>query len=66
MLRRLALADRKFREIREEYALTRQSLARFEACPDAAERPEIGDCRSVIAELEGEIERFLREARPER
>ncbi len=63
-LRRLALADPGFRELCEEYGLARQSLARFEALPDAAERPEVTDYRSVIAELEGEIDRFLREARP--
>ena len=63
-LRRLALADPAFREICEEYALAQQSLARFEARPDAAERPEIGDYRTVIAELESEIDRFLKEAGP--
>ena len=63
-LRRLALADPGFRELCEEYGLARQSLARFEARPDAAERPEVTDYRSVIAELEGEIDRSLREARP--
>ena len=63
-LRRLALTDPAFREICEEYALAQQSLARFEARSDAAERPEIGDYRTVIAELEGEIDRFLREAGP--
>ena len=59
-------ADRPgFREICEEYALAQESLARFEARPDAAERPEIGDYRTVIAELESEIDRFLREAEAE-
>ena len=33
---------------------------------DAAERPEIGDYRSVIAELESEIDRMLKEAGPQR
>ena len=61
-LRRLALTDPEFREICEEYALAQQSLAGFEARLDAAERPEIGDYRTVIAELESEIDRFLREA----
>jgi hypothetical protein len=61
-LRRLALADPAFREICEEYALARASLAGFEARPDASERPEIGDFRSVIAELEGEIGQMLTEA----
>ena len=63
-LRRLALNDPEFREISEEYALAQQSLAGFEARLDAAERPEIGDYRTVIAELEGEIDRMLREAGP--
>ena len=63
-LRRLALADPGFRALCEEYGLARQSLARFEALPDAAARPEVTDYRSVIAELEGEIDRSLRVARP--
>ena len=63
-LRTLALADPAFREVCEEYALAQQSLARFEARPDASERPEVGDYRTVIAELEGEIVRFLKEAGP--
>ena len=63
-LRALALTDPAYREICEEYALARESLDRFEARSDAAERPEIGDYRTVIAELEGEIDRMLKEARP--
>ena len=64
VLHRLALTDPVFREICEEYALAQESLARFEARPDAAERLEIGDYRTVIAELESEIDRLLKEARP--
>ena len=63
-LRGMALVDSAFREICEEYALARESLARFEARSDAAERPEVGDFRSVIAELEGEIGRMLGNAGP--
>ena len=63
-LRRLALTDPAFREICEEYALAERSLAGFEARPDAAERPEIDDYRTVIAELENEIDRLLKEAGP--
>jgi hypothetical protein len=63
-MRTLVLADPAFREVCEEYALAQQSLARFEARPDAAERPEIGDYRTVIAELEGEIARFLEKGWP--
>lgn len=61
-LRRLAGRDPEFREICAEYALAHRSLAGFEARPDAAERPEVADYRAVIAELEREIDRFLREA----
>ena len=63
-LRRLALTDPEFREICEEYALAQRSLAGFEARLDAAERPEVGEYRTVIAELEGEIDRLVKEARP--
>ena len=62
VLRRLAITDPAFREICEEYALAEQSLAGFEARPDAAERAEIDDYRTVIAEIETEIGRFLKEA----
>ena len=63
-LQKLALTNPEFREICEEYALARRSLAGFEARLDAAQRPEIGDYRTVIAELENEIDRYLREAGP--
>lgn len=65
-LRRLLLTDPPFREICEEYALAQQSLALFEARPDAAERPEIGDYRTVIAELEDEIDRLVKGTGPKR
>ena len=61
---RLALTHPVFRELCEEYALAQGSLAGFEARPDAAERLEIGDYRRVIAELESEIARLLKEAGP--
>ena len=61
-LRRLVSSDPEFRGICEEYALAQESLARFEAREDAAVRPEIGDYRTVIAELETEIDRFLEDA----
>ena len=62
VLWKLARSDPGFREVCEEYALAQQSLAGFEARPDAAERPEIDDYRTLIVELEGEIDRFVREA----
>jgi hypothetical protein len=61
-LHRLALTDPEFLEICEEYALAQESLAGFAARPDAAERPEVGDYQTVIAELEREIDRYLKEA----
>lgn len=64
-LRRLGRFDADFREICEEYALAQQSLAGFEARSDAAERPEIGDYHTLIAELESEIDRVLKEAGPD-
>jgi hypothetical protein len=58
-LRRLAIAEPEFRNLCEEYGLAHESLARFEALPDAAERPEVLDYRSIIDELEKEITCFL-------
>lgn len=60
-LRRLVQTHPEFREICEEYALAQQSLSMYEASSDAVERPEIGEYRTVIAELETEIFRFLNE-----
>ncbi|HWK63374.1 MAG TPA: hypothetical protein VNS34_00425 [Rhizobiaceae bacterium] len=63
LIRRLALKDEAFRTICEEYTLARASLSWFEARPDASERPEIPDYKSVIAALEDEIQEFLKNAR---
>lgn len=60
--RALARSAPGFRRICEEYALAQQSLAGFEARPDAAERPQVSDYRTVIAESEGEIGRILKES----
>lgn len=65
-LQSLAVSNPEFRELCEEYGLAQASLAVFEAMPDAAERPEVPDYRAVIVELEGEIGRYLGEARPGR
>jgi hypothetical protein len=64
VLRRLASVDGEFREICFEYELAQASLARFEARPDAAERPEVDEYRTMIAELESEIGRCIGEALP--
>ena len=58
LVRRLALRDEDFRGLCEEYALAKESLATFEARPDAAVRPEIAEYRTVIAELEREISAY--------
>ena len=58
-IRATFLADESFRSICEDYALARETLARFEALPDADRRPEIPDFRALIAELEIEIARLL-------
>lgn len=63
VIRRLALRDEVFRAICEEYSLALNSLSWFEARPDADQRPEIADYRSVIAGLEEEIAQFLQNAR---
>lgn len=41
--------------------MAKENLDCFEARPDAAERPEVPECRSVLAEFD----RRLGEARPE-
>ena len=52
-LRGMALADPAFREICEEYALAQAEPRRgSRRAPTPPERPEIGDYRTVIAELE--------------
>ena len=54
-IRELFLRDESFRGLCEDYALARDTLVRFEAMPDADQRPEVPDYRSVISELEKEI-----------
>ena len=58
-IREIFLKDESFRGICEDYGLACDSLARFEALPDARSRPEIAEYRSVIAELEQEIAALL-------
>jgi hypothetical protein len=62
-VRRLALQDPEFRGLCEDYALAAASLAGFEARADAPERPEVAEYRTVLAELEAEILRFVLTAR---
>jgi hypothetical protein len=55
----LALSNQTFRSLCEELALARESLAQFEARPDADLRPEIPEYRTIIREIEDEIEAHL-------
>ncbi len=55
VIRENFLRDESFRELCEDYALACETLVRFEALPDADQRPEVPDYRSVISELEEEI-----------
>jgi hypothetical protein len=64
LIRRLVLKSEMFRGICEEYKLARESLSWFEGRPDAPNRPEIADFRSIISGLEWEIEQLLAKSRP--
>lgn len=56
LIRQLVLADQAFRSICEDYGLARETLTRFEALPEAAQKSaEVADYVSVIAALEDEI-----------
>lgn len=62
--RELFLRDEVFRGLCEDYALARDTLVRFEAMPDADQRPEVPDYRSLISELEKEIADMLFDPSP--
>lgn len=49
-----------FLDLCEEYELASNSLARLLVRAESADRPEIQEYRSIIAELETEIARMLR------
>jgi hypothetical protein len=59
LLRHLIVRDHTIRSICEDYALALATLAAFEARTDAASRPEIGEYRTVVAELENELATVL-------
>lgn len=61
-IRLAALRDRRFRSLCEDFALALEALARFEARPDAAERKEIPEYRTLVAELEAEVAGYLRDS----
>lgn len=64
LLRRLALSDKAFREICEDYLAAHSSLAFFEGTLAVPERPEVAEFRQIIEQLEQEIADALRRARP--
>lgn len=55
----LSLSDRLFRSLLEDLLLAQESLARFEARPDADQRPEIPEYRTIIRELEDDVRAYL-------
>ena len=59
LARRLYLGDERFRSICEDFALAHKSLRNFEERADADLRPEIDDYRSLIKELEEELQKYL-------
>ncbi len=61
-VRRLYLKNAYFRSVCEDFALANASLRRFEARPDANLRPEIGEYREILDELERELRWFLETA----
>jgi hypothetical protein len=58
-VRRLYLSNELFRAVCEDFALSLASLQCFEARPDAPVRPEIDDYRTLLRELEDELNEYL-------
>jgi hypothetical protein len=59
----LSLRDDEFADLCLDHALACDCLARFRAMPDSHQRPEIADYQMVIAGLEDEIQKLLRQRR---
>jgi hypothetical protein len=59
VIRRLYLRDERFRAICEDLSLALTSLRQFESRPDSHLRPETGDFREVLRELEVEMRDYL-------
>jgi hypothetical protein len=55
----LSLSDRPFRSLIEDLVLAHEALERFEARPDADDRPEILEYRTIIRELEDDVRAYL-------
>ena len=58
-IRNAALRNLTFREICEDLAIALETLAEFEARPDAANCPEIAEYKMLISELEAEVGSYL-------
>jgi hypothetical protein len=52
---RLAAEDEGFCELAHGLSLARETLAEFETRPDAAQRIEVADYRTLVLELEAEV-----------
>jgi hypothetical protein len=55
----LSLSDRRFRSLLDDLRLAQDSLERFEALPDADQRPEVPEYRTIIQELEADVRTYL-------
>jgi len=55
----LSLSDRLFRSLLDDLRLAREALERFEALPEADQRPEIPEYRTIIQEIEAEVRTYL-------
>jgi hypothetical protein len=62
LIRQRFMADQGFRGLCEDYALARETLARFRTMPNAEQRPEIAEYVAIIADLENEIIVVVRDA----
>jgi hypothetical protein len=58
----LSLKDRRFRGILEDLVLAHEALQLFEARPDADRLPEVPEYRTIISELNADIQEYLAES----
>jgi hypothetical protein len=55
----LSLRDQLFRSLLDDLVLAHETLQQFEARPDADQRPEIAEYRTIIRELEDDVRAYL-------
>jgi hypothetical protein len=60
---RLLMHDETFLSVFEDYSLAAATLARLVTSPQALKRAEIAEYRSLVSDLEREIEEALNNAR---